>query len=110
MVKKFIARFGQKVSTSLLTIAQIEHILISQGLKMSNLGGDHMKLPIVEAERIKHGLSRDEFARTLGVSRRTIQNWQSGATEIPLSKVLELTNMWGCSADYLLGLTTQGST
>ena len=69
-----------------------------------------MKLPIVEAERIKHGLSRDEFARTLGVSRRTIQNWQSGATEIPLSTVLELTNIWGWSADYLLGLTTQGST
>lgn len=63
-----------------------------------------MLLPVIEAERIKHGWSRDELAKCLSVSKRTIQNWQSGATQMPLSKILILTKLWGCSADYLLGL------
>lgn len=63
-----------------------------------------MNFPVIEAERILHKMSRDELARQLGVSRRTIQNWQSGVTEIPLSKVVMLTELWGKSADYLLGL------
>ena len=47
-----------------------------------------MKLPNIEAERIKHQLSKSEFAELMGVSRRTVQNWQSGTTEMPLSKLL----------------------
>lgn len=65
-----------------------------------------MVLPIIEAERIKHGWSREEMATCLGVTRRTIQNWQNGTTQIPLSKILMLTSIWGCSADYLLGLNS----
>jgi len=64
-------------------------------------------LPIIEAERIKHSMSRDELAQTLGVSKRTISNWQSGVTELPLSKLLTLADMWECTTDYLLGLDTQ---
>lgn len=63
-----------------------------------------MNLPVIEAERILHKMSRDDLAKKLGVSKRTLQNWQSGATEIPLSKVVLLTQLWGKSADYLLDL------
>mgnify|MGYP004455114477 CR=1 FL=1 len=63
-----------------------------------------MRLPVLEAERIKHRLTRDEFAIMLGVSRRTVQNWQNGTTELPLSKLILLAETWDCSADYLLGL------
>lgn len=66
-------------------------------------------LPVIEAERIKHGMSRDELACILGVSRRTICNWQSGATELPLSKLLTLADLFQCSTDYLLGLETRDS-
>lgn len=68
-----------------------------------------MVLPIIEAERIKHRMSRDELAMTLGVSKRTISNWQSGVTDLPLSKLLALANLWGCTTDYLLGLDTDQS-
>lgn len=68
-----------------------------------------MVLPIIEAERIKHQMSRDDLAMKLGVSKRTISNWQGGVTELPLSKLLTLAKMWNCSTDYLLGLNT-GST
>lgn len=65
-----------------------------------------MVLPIIEAERIKHRMTRDDLAKTLGVSKRTISNWQGGVTELPLSKLLILSEMWNCSTDYLLGLDT----
>lgn len=63
-----------------------------------------MVLPIIEAERIKHQMSRDDLAQTLGVSKRTISNWQGGVTELPLSKLLKLAELWDCTTDYLLGL------
>ena len=68
-----------------------------------------MVLPIIEAERIKRQISRDDLAKALGVSRRTISNWQNGSTELPLSKLLSMAQMWNCSTDYLLGLDSQDS-
>lgn len=65
-----------------------------------------MKLPIIEAERIKRNISKDEFSQLLGVTRRTVTNWQNGRTELPISKLIKLSNMWNCSTDYLLGLTS----
>jgi transcriptional regulator with XRE-family HTH domain len=66
-----------------------------------------MRLPNIEAERIKHGISKEEFSQYLGVSKRTVNNWQNGRTEIPISKLIAIANMWSCSTDYLLGLTTE---
>lgn len=68
-----------------------------------------MVLPIIEAERIKHQMSRNELAEALGVSKRTISNWQGGVTELPLSKLLALAKLWGCTTDYLLGLDASQS-
>ena len=51
-------------------------------------------------------MSKDDFASFLGVLRRTVQNWQNGRTEVPLSKVLTMAAAWGVSIDYLLGLKT----
>lgn len=63
-----------------------------------------MTLPIIESERIKRNLSRNDLASMLGVSRRTVQNWQNGKTEMPLSKLIMLSSAWNCRIDYLLGL------
>lgn len=68
-----------------------------------------MVLPIIEAERIKRQMSRDDLANALSVSKRTISNWQSGVTELPLSKLLAIAQMWNCTTDYLLGLDSQDS-
>ena len=63
-----------------------------------------MNLPIIESERIKRKMSKSELADFLGVSRRTVQNWQNGKTEMPLSKLIALSEHWECTIDYLLGL------
>ena len=72
-------------------------------LNMSK-GGERLNFPVIEAERIKHKMSKEELSHCLGVSRRTIQNWQYGRTEMPLSKLMKLSEEWNCSIDYLLGL------
>jgi len=61
-----------------------------------------LEYPNIEAERIKKRMTKDEFADALGVKRRTVQNWQNGTTEIPLSKILMMREMFGVSADYLI--------
>ena len=63
-------------------------------------------MPNIEAERVRRNISRAEFAELMGVTRRTVINWQNGSTEIPMSKLVRLAQEWGVSVDYLLGLDT----
>lgn len=52
--------------------------------------------------RKKAGMSQEELADKLGVSRQSVSKWE-GAQSIPdISKVIELSNIFGVSTDYLL--------
>lgn len=63
-----------------------------------------MKYPNIEAERIRRGISKEDFAEAIGVSKRTLGNWQRGSTELPVPKLLKICAVLGCRSDYLLGL------
>lgn len=63
---------------------------------------EKIKLPNIEAERVRHRLSKQELADTLEVSTKTYLNWLRGTTEIPAGKIILMKEMWGVSADYLL--------
>ena len=60
----------------------------------------------IDAERARIGLSRVALAEKLGVSYGTMKNWVRGATDIPASKIVEMSKLFHCSTDYLLGLDT----
>ena len=60
----------------------------------------------ISAERARKNMSQDELAAYLGVSRRTVQNYENGG-DIPSSKVKKMSLFFGVSADYLLGLSDQ---
>jgi transcriptional regulator with XRE-family HTH domain len=62
----------------------------------------------IEAERVRHGLSREDLARGLGVTTRTYFSWINRATEIPSGKLLEMSKLWGVSVDYLLAVPDEG--
>lgn len=49
-----------------------------------------MVYPNIEAERARIGMTKAALATAVGVSTSTIKNWQSGRTEIPASKIVEL--------------------
>lgn len=58
----------------------------------------------IEAEMARHGMTRQQLSTILNVSRRTISNWINKKTAIPSDKLIELSKMWNCSTDYLLGV------
>lgn len=59
----------------------------------------------MEAERARHGQTREEIADHLGVTRRTYLNWMTGKSEMPSSAIIKLAKLWHTTTDYLLGLT-----
>ena len=52
--------------------------------------------------RKKAGWSQEELAAQLGVSRQSVSKWE-GAQSVPdMEKILQLSNLFGVSTDYLL--------
>lgn len=58
--------------------------------------------PNIEAERARMGLTREALAAKLSVNRKTLRKWVNQGN-IPQKKLAEMANLFGCSADYLLG-------
>ena len=42
-----------------------------------------MKYPNIEAERARIGMSKDDFAKRLGIATKTYYNWLNGVNPIP---------------------------
>ncbi|MCI7740904.1 MAG: helix-turn-helix domain-containing protein [Clostridiales bacterium] len=52
--------------------------------------------------RKKNGLSQEELAEKLGVSRQAVSKWE-GAQSVPdIQRILEMSRLFGVSTDYLL--------
>lgn len=60
-----------------------------------------MPYPNINAERSRKGMSVEDLARTLGVTRKTIYNWMAHG-KIPQSALTKMAALFGCSVDYLL--------
>lgn len=67
--------------------------------------------PNINAERARMGLTLDQFADILGVTRKTVYNWIIRGN-IPQSKLEQMSEMFHCSIDYLLNYkpTKKGGT
>ncbi len=55
--------------------------------------------------RKEKGISQKELAAMLSVGRSTISNFELGTREMSLSTIRKMCVVFGCSADYLLGLS-----
>ena len=62
----------------------------------------NIKYPNIEAERARHGVSNDDLAETLEVSRKTLFNWMEKGN-IPTSALIKMADFFNCTIDYLLG-------
>lgn len=54
------------------------------------------------ALRKKNGLSQEELAEKLGVSRQSISKWEGALSTPDLERILAISNIFGVSTDYLL--------
>ena len=66
--------------------------------------------PNIDAERARKGMTRSGLASELGVSYSTMKSWMSGKTDIPCSKLVEMSKLFSVSTDDLLGLSEDSGT
>ncbi|MBR3422662.1 MAG: helix-turn-helix transcriptional regulator [Ruminococcus sp.] len=59
----------------------------------------------IEAERARRKLTILEFSELIGVSEKTYRNWRDSAKPISSNLLIKISNVFGCSVDYLLGLS-----
>lgn len=64
-----------------------------------------MKYPNIEAERARIGMSKDDFAKKLGIATKTYYNWLNGVNPIPSDRLIEMSFLCDSKIDYLLGLS-----
>lgn len=66
-----------------------------------------MQAKRVTSERERLGMKQAEFAREIGISKQMINAIEKGMRD-PSEKILiRMAQIFGCSADYLLGLTDE---
>lgn len=56
----------------------------------------------IEAERVRNQLSKEDMAKKLGVSMRTYYNWINEETDMPISFLIKMSQMFRTTTDYLL--------
>ena len=52
--------------------------------------------------RKKNGWSQEDLAEKLGVSRQSVSKWESAQAIPDLKKILQLSEVFGVSTDYLI--------
>lgn len=56
----------------------------------------------IEAERVRHQMSKDDMAKAFGISSRTYYNWINEKTDIPSSSLVKMAKMFDVNIDYLI--------
>lgn len=59
----------------------------------------------LEDLRVDHDLTQEQVAELLHCQREVYRRYEKGSRQIPVDFVIALSEYYGCSTDYLLGLT-----
>lgn len=59
----------------------------------------------MRAERARAGLSVEEAANAAGVHQNTLIRWEQGQTDPLAINLINLAKLYGCTPEYLLGMT-----
>ena len=64
-----------------------------------------MKYDRIEAMRIDNDKTQSDIANLLDSKREVYRRYEKGDREIPTWALIKLAKFYGCSTDYLLGLS-----
>lgn len=64
----------------------------------------------IASERVKADLTQVELAERLGVSPKTLRDWEKGKRRPNPEAIASIAKSFGCSTDYLLCLTEERMT
>lgn len=59
----------------------------------------------IKLERVRINLTQQELAEALGVSTKTVANWEKEIGPCSVASLMTMSNIFKCSADYLTGRT-----
>lgn len=59
--------------------------------------------------RISRGLTQEDLAEKLGVSKRYVIYMEQGDKKIPVDRLIQMADIFGCSLDELVGRNTEVS-
>ena len=62
----------------------------------------------IAAERKKLNLTQQQFADSLGVTRQAVSRWESDAAFPETDKLISMSELFGCSIDYLIKYNGDG--
>lgn len=61
----------------------------------------------IASERVLKGFTQEQLAEELGVTRATVNRWETGANVPDVATIVKLADLFCCSTDYLLGRTME---
>lgn len=61
----------------------------------------------IASERTRKGMTQAGLASEVGVSEGTVKRWERGKTKPNGDALLKMSDLFGCSTDYLLGRTEE---
>ena len=64
-------------------------------------GADMTRITL-RAARVNAGLTLKEVAKKLGVTERTVSNWEKGSTSIPAKELIALCTIYAISIDAIV--------
>ena len=59
----------------------------------------------IEAERARNDYTIEELAKALGIGEKTFRNWRDNEKVLDGTMLVKLADLFGCSVDYLLGIS-----
>ncbi len=60
--------------------------------------------------RKKHGMTAEDVAKEIGVTQAAVANWENNKRTMNIDVLVKLTQIFGCSADELLGIDRKSRT
>lgn len=67
--------------------------------------GDYMQFQRMEDLRIDNDKTQDNIAEYLNMKRSVYWRYEKGVREVPVWALIKLSELYGVSTDYILGLT-----
>lgn len=61
----------------------------------------------IGSERIRLRMTQSDLAQLIEVTDKTVSVWESNNEKCPTPAIKKLANIFGCSTDYLLGMSEQ---
>lgn len=61
----------------------------------------------IKSERVRKGFTQDALGEHLGVDVSTIRRWERDGADVPSGMAIRMSSLFGCTIDYLFGLTEE---